>query len=84
VSAASDVGRGQAILDAIARRLQTVAISDPALRTITFTVHVRAHGGWPQGVQMTLMVQDDFPPPAGSNGNGPAGLDACGPTRRKE
>lgn len=81
MSVATDVARGEAILHAIARRLQTVAIGDPCLRSITFVVHFKAHGGWPQGVQMQVLVQDDMP--AAESVNGAGDVDACGPTRRK-
>ncbi|HEV8456587.1 MAG TPA: hypothetical protein VGQ24_16960 [Gemmatimonadales bacterium] len=84
MSHATDVERGQAILSAIARRLQTVAIGDPAVQSITFTVHFRSGGGWPRGVTMRVEVSDDLPQ-AGTNGHAPTGtLDACGPTRAKE
>lgn len=82
MSAATDLERGQAILSAIARRLQTVAIGDPAVSSITFTIHMRAGGGWPRGVTMRVEVNDELTH-VGTNGHGSAaGLDACGPTRR--
>jgi hypothetical protein len=76
VSQASDVARGEAIIHAIARRLQSVALTDPALQAITFTVHLRAGGGWPRAITMRLEVVDEMQP--GTNGH----VDACGPTRR--
>ena len=65
----------RAILDAIAARLRSVAIDDPALTSIAFTVHLRAGGGWPRGVTMRLETLDAL------NGHAPVdpAWDACGP-----
>ncbi len=79
MSTATDLERGQAILHAIARRLQTVPISDPAIQSVTFTVHLRAGGGWPRGVTMRVEVTDEIP--TNHNGHAPD-VDACGPVKR--
>ena len=75
MSQAPEVARGEAIIHAIARRLQSVALADPALQTITFTVHLRAGGGWPRAITMRLEVSDELQP--GTNGH----VDACGPRK---
>ena len=67
----------RAILDTIARRLATVALDDPALRSLTFTVHLRSAGGWPRSVVMHAEVEDAMTGP-----NGAESWDACGPPRK--
>lgn len=63
------------ILQAISARLASIALQDPALQSITFTVHLRAGGGWPRGITTRIEASDGL--------NGEAGAwDACGPVRR--
>ena len=69
-----------AILDTVAARLATVNLGDPALTSLTFTVHLREGGGWPRAVTMRAEVKDDLPTPR--NGDDPSRWDACGPPRR--
>ena len=63
------------ILDAIAARLRSITIDDPALTSVSFTVHLRAGGGWPRGVTMRLETLDAL---NGCVAGDPA-WDACGP-----
>ena len=69
-----------AILDVIGARLRSVALGDPAITSVTFTVYLRAGGGWPRGVTMRLETQDEMQGP--QNGGEPA-WDACGPVGRR-
>lgn len=71
----------QVILQAVAARLATVALDDPSVTAVTFTVHLRSGGGWPRVSAWRIEGQDELAPPP-TNGDG-AALDACGPIRRR-
>ena len=75
-TAGAETARTEAILHAIARRLHSVPLTDPALQTISFTIHLRAGGGWPRAITMRLEVSDELQQGT-SNGH----VDACGPRK---
>ena len=65
------------ILETIAARLASIALEDPALQSLTFTVHLRAGGGWPRAIVTRVEASDDL-----MQGNG-GYVDACGPVGRR-
>mgnify|MGYP001578866586 CR=1 FL=1 len=69
------------VLQAIAARLRTVALDDPALTSLTFTVHLRPGGGRPRAVVMRAEVQDDLQDGGRLTVEY---VDACGPTGHRK
>lgn len=69
----------QAILETIAARLQTIALDDLAIQSVSFTVHLRAGGGWPRAITTKIEANDALAP---IHAPPEEYVDSCGPRKR--
>ena len=69
-----------AILETLGTRLRTMALDDPALKSLTIVVTLSAGGGYPRSVAVRPEYRDDLPTapePVGGY------VDSCGPITRR-